>query len=165
MIAIKYVDVHLSSDACHPAIRTQLPVHQMDVGLVLSVSRYPYLIVLLQVGSHWQIAVYKGLADVKDWLPASGSLHQSQPGSHSSKEHACSAHFLDLTRQWLHIQHGGEVSLLYDGMLQEEIGLLSGWRRGTEEVVCAHLESVSLGCPVVFLIEWVEKRLASVLLM
>ena len=51
MIAIKYVDVHLSSDACHPAIRTQLPVHQMDVGLVLSVSRYPYLIVLLQVGS------------------------------------------------------------------------------------------------------------------
>lgn len=51
LIAVEHIDVDRTGDAVHATVGRQLPVDQLDIGLVLSVAGYPYVVALLDVRS------------------------------------------------------------------------------------------------------------------
>ena len=47
--AIEDIDIHQSPDSPYPTVGRQLPDGKVYIGLVLTISRYPHLIVLSQI--------------------------------------------------------------------------------------------------------------------
>ena len=45
-IAVENVDINIAVDATHLTVRVQLPVSQLEVGLILAVAGYPYMVVI-----------------------------------------------------------------------------------------------------------------------
>ena len=75
LISVEHIDVYITGNAVNLAVGTQLPIHQSHVGLILSVACYPYVILLLDVGSIGHVFVDEHLADVEDGLHTRALLH------------------------------------------------------------------------------------------
>ena len=51
LVAVEDVDIYFARDAVHATIGTELPIGQLDVGLILAVAGYPDVVSLLDIRS------------------------------------------------------------------------------------------------------------------
>lgn len=149
LVAIEYVQVHMSLDAFHIAVGAELPQRQMDVGFVLAIARNPEMIVFLQVWGIVQPSVDKALVDIQQWTDAQSSLYNLQEGADILEEYLRTAHLLDHGITGFYVEHWGQVATLKTGMSQEMIGLGCGILAGGEEMIGSNGNLVEMTTPIV----------------
>ena len=64
LVAVEDVDIYFARDAVHATIGTELPIGQLDVGLILAVAGYPDVVFLLDIRSVFHVAVDEHLTDI-----------------------------------------------------------------------------------------------------
>lgn len=81
--AIEDIDIHQSPDSPYPTVGRQLPNGKVYIGLVLTISRYPHLIVLPQIVTigivSRQMLIDKRLADIQYRPHTKSTLYILQP--------------------------------------------------------------------------------------
>lgn len=148
-VAVEYVDVYLAAYAPHMAVGAKLPIDQFHVGLVFAVARYPYVVVVFNIGGRWQIAVYKALAHVQDGAPAGGSLNNVEPCLYAPEHGAYATHGRHLLVGGLHIEHWRKVAGAKLAVTQKETSLCPGRCAVGKEVIGAYSEAVAARLNVV----------------
>ena len=85
LVTVEDVDVDGAVDALYASVGGELPVDQLEVGLVLAVTGYPYVVALLDVGSVLHVAVDELLVDV-EYGPHVGAALDAHEPQHSLME-------------------------------------------------------------------------------
>lgn len=151
-IAIEHIDVDFAMNTSHATIRTKLPIDQPDIRLVFPIACYPNIIVAHQVRRKRQIAVDKYLTDIQHRLHSAMIAHKPEPSTYAREHHAHSTHTAYLTRQRLHIEYRRKITTAELGVADEEVGLGDSIRTGGEEMIAAHMETVSARVKIILAI-------------
>ena len=102
--------------ACDTAIWTQLPEYQMHIRLILSVARYPDVVVGLDMPCiclyirTGEVSVNKRLADIQDRTHTPPLLHRFQPLPCHPEEHLLTSHSPYLCLGRFEVEHRRQVS-------------------------------------------------------
>lgn len=155
IVSVKHVDVYLSMYSCYSSVGAELPIYQSDVWFILSISCNPNLVVMFQIGSLWQIAIYESLADVKNRLNTSCSFYNSKPSSNACKQYSSPSHFLDLTRKRFNIKNWRKIAFLNDTVFQKVSCLFGSRCYGGKEVIGSNLVTMCFCITIIFSVIWI----------
>ena len=118
---VKHIYIYWTVNALHSAILTQLPIHEVHIWSVLTISCYPHIVVSLQVIG--EILLDETLTDVEYGLYPPCLLHCLQPRPDILEHFLLSACLTNQTVAWLYIEHWWQVTLMVTGILKEVLRL------------------------------------------
>ena len=111
-VTVEDVDIDFPMNTLHPAIRTQLPEGQTDIGFVFTIVSNPDKIVLFDIRCVVQVSVDEDLIDIQYRSSARMLLHNPQPCPDMTEQNFCSTHFPDLAWVRFYVEYWRKVTLL-----------------------------------------------------
>ena len=142
LIAIEHIDIDRSRNAIDTPVSSQLPVDELDIGLVFAIAGYPHIIALFDVCSMRHVLVDEHLTDIEDWTHVGATLDIVHENADATHEFLVAANLAYLRICGFYIEHWRKITRSEQGMV-DEIGCLS--QCGTlqrEEVVGTDTESL-----------------------